>query len=87
VDSAALYPSTFSPFRYFQRCQEKVSRISPYVVPNAFDHKLTLFVVPGTLAWTKVKAFPETTWAKQPPKAVKGKAGSQAPNGRVSELT
>ena len=47
---------------------------------------LALILVPGTLQWTKVKALPESAWAKQLPRSVKGKAGSQTtaqPNGRI----
>lgn len=84
--SAALYLLISSLFRYSPKCPEKVNQLSFSAVPVVVHYKLTSFVVPGTMKWTKVKALPESAWAKMPSKAVKGKAGSQAtaqPNGRT----
>ena len=57
-------------------------------ISSCHSPKLTLSLVPGTLQWTKVKALPESAWAKQLPRSVKGKAGPQTtaqPNGRIIE--
>jgi len=88
VVSVVLCLSIFSQFQYSPRCPEKVSRLSFSGRPHVIHQKLALSLVPGTLQWTKVKALPESAWAKQLPRSVKGKTGSQTtaqPNGRSIE--
>ena len=84
--SVVLYLSVFSLSPYSPRCPEKVGQLQLSTSSQRGSTKLSLFVVPGTLKWTKVKAIPESEWAKMSPKALRGKSGSQNKGRTVSRF-